>query len=123
LGAEHPDTIASEADLALAYVSERKFAEAERVAREAFETNKKVQPDDWQRYRAESLLGASLAGQKQYADAEPLLLEGYQGMLTRKNRISVPDQYHLDRAHEWLIQLYVDWGKPDKASAWRKKRT
>jgi serine/threonine protein kinase/Flp pilus assembly protein TadD len=121
LGAEHPDTIASEVDLALAYVSERKFAEAEPVAREAVETNKKVQPDDWQRFRAESLLGACLAGQKKYAEAEPLLLEGYQGMLARKGRISVPDRYHLDRAQEWLIQFYVDCGKPDKAAEWKKE--
>jgi len=41
------------------------------------ETDKKNQPDDWQRFRAESLLGASLAGQKKYANAAPLLLEGY----------------------------------------------
>jgi eukaryotic-like serine/threonine-protein kinase len=57
--------MASEADLALAYVSEEKFTESEPLAREALETQKKVQPDHWQRYRAASLLGASLAGEKQ----------------------------------------------------------
>jgi eukaryotic-like serine/threonine-protein kinase len=121
LGSEHPDTIASAADLALAYVSQGKFAEAEPLAREALETGKKVQPDDWQRFRAESLLGASLAGQKKFADAEPLLLEGYQGMLARKDRIAVPDQYHLDLARKWLVQLYQAWGRPKEAAQWRKK--
>jgi hypothetical protein len=29
---------------------------------------------DWQTFRAESLLGGSLAGQKKFAEAEPLLL-------------------------------------------------
>jgi hypothetical protein len=48
-------------------------------------------------------LGASLAGEKKYAEGEPLLLEGYHGMLARKDRIAVPDHYHLDRAHEWLV--------------------
>jgi len=121
VGAEHPETMAREADLALAYVSQGKFTEAEPLAREALEAEEKVQPDDWSRYRAASLLGAGLSGQKKYAEAEPLLLEGYKGMLARKDRIAVPDRYHLDRAHEWLVQLYQAWGKPAKAAEWRKK--
>ena len=86
LGPEHPDTMAAAADLALAYLSQGKFAESEPLAREALEFNQKKQPDDRQRFRAESLLGASLAGQKKYAEAEPLLLEGYQGCSRGKNR-------------------------------------
>jgi tetratricopeptide (TPR) repeat protein len=121
LGAEHPDTMASERDLALAYLSQGKFAQSEPLAREALEAEKKLQPDDWQRYRDASLLAASLAGEKKYAEAEPLLLEGYQGMLARKDRIAIPDRYHLDLGHRWLVQLYEAWGKPDKAAEWKKK--
>jgi len=121
LGSEHPDTMASAADLALAYYSQGKFAESEALAREALEFNRQKQPDDWQRFRAESLLGASLARQKKFAEAEPLLLEGYQGMLARKERMPIPDWYHLDRASEWIVQLYQAWGKPAKAAEWRKK--
>ncbi|HEY6339190.1 MAG TPA: serine/threonine-protein kinase [Candidatus Sulfotelmatobacter sp.] len=121
LGSEHPDTMASAADLALAEVSERKFAESELLALEAMHTNSQIQPDNWQRFRAESLLGASLAGEKKYAKAEPLLLEGYQGLLARKDRIDMPDRYHLELAHQWLIQLYKDLGKPDKEVEREKK--
>jgi tetratricopeptide (TPR) repeat protein len=121
LGSEHPDTMASADRLALAYVSEGKFTESEPLAREAFEFERKKEPDDWQRFHAESLLGASLAGQKKYAEAEPLLLEGYQGMEARKDRIAVPDRYHLDRAREWIAELYQAWGKPAQAAEWRKK--
>ena len=120
-GSQNPDTMASESDLALVYLAQRKFAESEPLAREALETEQKVQADDWQRFRAESLLGASLTGEKKYAEAEPLMLEGYQGMLARKDRIALPDWYHLDRAHEWIVQLYQAWGKPSKAAEWRKK--
>jgi eukaryotic-like serine/threonine-protein kinase len=81
------------------------------------EVDQKKQPDDWQRFRGESLLGASLAGEKKYAEAEPLLLEGYQGMLTRKEHIGAPYLYHLQMARQWLIQLYKNWGKPEKAAA------
>jgi len=111
----------SAADLALAYVSQRKFAESEPLAREAMEVDRKNRPDEWQRFRAESLLAASLAGEKKYAEAEPLLLEGYQGMLARKNRIGVPEWYHLDRADGWLVELYQAWGKPAKAAEWKGK--
>jgi tetratricopeptide (TPR) repeat protein len=121
LGSETSDTMAAAAVLALAYVSQRRFAEAEPLAREVFEFARKKQPEDWKRYRAESLLGASLAGDKKYTEAEPLLLEGYQGMLARKDRMGAPDWYHLDRARERVVQLYQAWDKPAKAAEWQKK--
>ncbi len=121
LGEEHPDTMISVADLALAYVSQGKFAQSEPLARELVALEQKKQPDNWQRFRAETLLGASLAGEKKYAEGEPQLLEGYQGMLARKERIDTPDRYHLQLAHEWLVQLYKDWGKPEKAAAIAKE--
>jgi eukaryotic-like serine/threonine-protein kinase len=116
LEAQHPDIAISAADLALAYQSESKFAESEALAREATEFLRKRQPNDWQRYRAESVWGASLAGQKRFAEAEPLLLAGYHGMLVRKERIAAPDRYHLNRARQWLMQLYRARGKPAKSA-------
>lgn len=74
MASEHPDTMASATDLALADESQSKFAEAEPLAREASEFDRKKQPDDWHRFRAESLLGASFAGQKKDAEAESPLL-------------------------------------------------
>jgi eukaryotic-like serine/threonine-protein kinase len=119
LGPEHPDTLASMADLALAYQSESKFAESEPLAREAEGTERAKRPDSWLRFWAESLLGASLAGKKKFVEAEPLLLEGFRGMLARKERIAVPDWCNLDSAHEWIVQMYEAWDKPDKAARWR----
>jgi eukaryotic-like serine/threonine-protein kinase len=120
-GSESLDTINSVTDLALAYVSQRKFSESEPLAREAVAFYRSKQSDEWNGFYAESLLGASLAGEKKYSDAEPLLLKGYEGMLARRDRIGVPDRYYLDRGREWLVQLYSAWGKPEKAAAWKKK--
>jgi eukaryotic-like serine/threonine-protein kinase len=120
-GPENAATMSSEADVALAHVSQGEFTQSEPLAREALETERKVQPDDWQRYRAESVLGESLAGEKTYAEAERLLLEGYQGMLARKDRIGFPDRYHLELAHQWLVRLYEAWGKRDKVAEWKKR--
>ncbi|MDQ3171739.1 MAG: hypothetical protein M3Q55_16515, partial [Acidobacteriota bacterium] len=122
IGSEHPDSMPSAPDLALAYVSQRKFAQSEPLARAAMVAATKAEPDGWQRFRAESLLGASLAGRKKYLEAEPLLLDGYQGMLARKDSIDVPDRYHLQLAHQWLVDFYQAWGKPAKAAEWRKSR-
>ena len=122
-GPEDPETLNAEADLALDDFSLGKFAQAEPLAREALEKDKKVRPDDVQRFFAESLLGASLTGEKKYAEAEPLLLDGYQGMVTRKVKIlDVPGLRNLDRAREWIVQLYLASGKPAKAAEWKNKK-
>jgi eukaryotic-like serine/threonine-protein kinase len=123
LKAEHPDTMVSAADLALAYQSQGKFAASEPLAREAMEVSRKNRPDDWQGFRAESLVGASLAGQKKYGEAEPLLIEGYQGMVARESRMTAGNRYHLDRAREWIVELYQAWDKPEKAAEWKKRST
>lgn len=120
-GSDNPDTMSSAAELALAYVSEGKFSQSEPLAREALEFNDKNHPDTWQRFRAESILGASLAGQKKFAEAEPLLLEGYRGMSARKPQIDVPDWYHIDRARDWIIGLYQAWGRLSQAAEWKRK--
>ncbi len=122
LGSENEDTMGAAADLALVYISERKFTEAEPLAREAMDFYRKKGTEDWQRFSVESQMGASLAGQKKYSEAEPLLLAGYQGMLAKKDVMAIPDRYHLERAQEWLVQMYKAWGKPEKAAEWGKKR-
>ena len=62
-----------------------------------------------------------LAGEQRYAEAEPLLVEGYRGMLARKERIAAPYRYPVDNARESIVQLYQAWGKPEKAAEWKKK--
>ena len=106
------------AELALADQAQGKFAAGEALTREAGEADRKQRSDDWQRCFADSLLGASLAGEKKYAAAEPMLFDGYRGMDARKEKIAVPDRYHLDRARESIVQLYQAWGKPEKAAKW-----
>lgn len=115
LGSETPQTTSSAADLALAYLSQKQFNKAEALASESLEFYQKKQQEDWQRFRAESLLGASRAGQRNYVEAEPLLLKGYEGMAARKDKIAKPDRYNLDLAHDWLVELYRAWGKASKA--------
>jgi hypothetical protein len=100
-------------------VAEGRFTQSEPLAREAQEFQLRTQPDNWQLFWAESLLGASLAGEKRYVEAEPLLLEGYRGMVERKDRMPVPKLRDIDSTHRWIVQLYQAWGKSDKAAEWK----
>jgi hypothetical protein len=121
LSSEHRDTMASAAGLAMAYQEQGKFAATQPLAREVMEVDRQKRPDDWQGFLGESLLGASLAGQKKYAEAEPLLLAGFKGMDARQYRIAVPDRGSLERARQWIAKLYQAWGRPREAVAWMKK--
>lgn len=116
VGAKSVLTANAEADLSLAYLSGGKFLEAASIAREALAIEAKAEPDNWQRYRAESLLGESLAGQKNFAEGAPLLRDGYQGMLSRKDHIDASDQYQLTLASQWLLEFHRAAGKPTQIS-------
>jgi eukaryotic-like serine/threonine-protein kinase len=76
---------------------------------------------DLGRYNSESLLGQSLAGERRYADAEPLLISGYQGLLERRAKIPAVSQPDVDSAVAQIVLLYEDWLKPDQAAEWPAK--
>jgi DNA-binding SARP family transcriptional activator len=96
--------------------------ESEPILRECLDIRSRVTPDDWQTFSARSLLGAALMGQKKYVEAEPLLVQGYEGM--RQRQAKIPPRYkvlRLREAAERLVQLYDAWGTQDQAREWRKK--
>jgi hypothetical protein len=96
--------------------------------------------DAWTTVNTKSLLGGALLGQKKYADAEPLLLAGYEGMKQRyatsrqalerqpyvnrnadaPGRADAPtlaaQEQRLAEALERLVQLYDAWHKNDDAA-------
>ena len=76
-------------------------------------------PEIWITYSAKALLGASLLGQKRYAEAEPQLLAGYEGLKTRAKSVSLQGRARMALTAEQLAQLYDATGKSDKAEEWR----
>jgi tetratricopeptide (TPR) repeat protein len=121
LGAEHPRRLASMNDLALLYLNQGKDARAESLLREALASHEKTNTNTWVRYNCQSLLGASLTGQKKYAEAEPLLLSGYDGMQQRLGTIPAANRFRLEQAGKQIVELYQNWGEPEKAAEWRKR--
>jgi eukaryotic-like serine/threonine-protein kinase len=102
-------------------ISQRKFVEAEPLARECLALREKMIPDDWRTFNARSLLGGSLLGQKIYAEAEPLLLSGYEGLKQREDKIPPAGRARPQDALQRLMQLYEETGRPELAAEWKKK--
>jgi tetratricopeptide (TPR) repeat protein len=100
---------------------QEKYADAERMLRTSVGIWEKQEPDAWQTFSARSILGGALLGLRQYADAEPLLLQGYEGLQQRQAKIPSDAKIRLTEALERLVQLYDVWQKKDQADAWRKK--
>jgi len=68
------------------------------------------------------MLGGALLGQKKYAEAEPLLVEGYEGMKQRETQIPPPGKVRLPEAADRLVELYVALGKSEESAKWRAER-
>jgi tetratricopeptide (TPR) repeat protein len=105
-------------DLAFADQSQGKYEQAEALLREGLAISDTKTPQNWDSFRCRSVLGASLAGQKRYAESEPLLVEGYEGMRQRESAIPAFFRFHLLYAAEQLAQLSRAIGKPDQAAEW-----
>jgi tetratricopeptide (TPR) repeat protein len=121
LGPDHPATLTTLAWLGRVRLRQRHYVEAESLLREALNGQEKKYPDAWQRFNDQSMLGASLAGQERFGEAEPLLQSGYQGLVQQKDTIPWESRSAVDEAGEKIVQLYRNWAKPEKAAEWKEK--
>jgi non-specific serine/threonine protein kinase/serine/threonine-protein kinase len=121
LGPAHPATTDVMGLLAEVRLQQKQYGAAESLLHEALNNDEKAAVDSWRRFRNQSLLGASLAGQNNYADAESPAVSGYQGMIERQFAMPFEDRGALAQAGERIVQLYESWGKPQKATEWRVK--
>jgi hypothetical protein len=81
------------------------YEKAEPILRECLLIRETTVPDDWTTFHARSMLGASLLGQHRYIEAEPLIVQGYEGMKTRAETIPPRDKQRLGEARERLVEL------------------
>jgi tetratricopeptide (TPR) repeat protein len=105
------------ASLALNLLLQGRPDEAEPLAREAVGLN---QIEGHHRFYSVSVLGAVLLGQKKYAEGEPLLLQGYQG-LKQNEAVHPAVRRWRKQVGEWVVRLYDATGQPEKARMWREK--
>ena len=118
---ESPQLAGQLAPIALLLLQANAFTEAEPLLRECLSIREKTQPDEWSTFNSKSMLGGALLGQKKYAEAEPLLLAGYEGLKQREVKIPPLGKVRLNEALERLVQLDEALEKKDDAAKWRKK--
>ncbi len=118
---ESPQLAAQLESIALSRWRAGDFTEAEPLLQECLAIREKTEPDEWMTFSTKSQLGGALSGQEKYAEAEPLLLAGYEGMKQREAKIPLPEKVRLTAALEWLVQLYEAVEKKDQSAKWRKE--
>jgi tetratricopeptide (TPR) repeat protein len=98
-----------------------KHEEAAKALRESLAIYQKKQPSGPLCYDTESLLGAALAGQKDFASAEPLLLNSASKLRASAAKLSPANHQRLVAAVQRVVDLYEAWDRPDDASHWRNE--
>jgi serine/threonine protein kinase len=120
-GANHPYVFDAQGALGRALVAAERFANAEVPLRACLAYRASHIPDHWQRYSIESVLGAALLGQRKMAEAELLLLSGYEGMDRHLKEIPAYAQIYIREALERLVELYAAKGDTNGAADWERK--
>ena len=105
LGVDHPDIAPSLERLAMLKREGGKLPEAEALCRESLPIRETKQAGDWRMFGPRVCSGDLLLQQKKYAEAEPLLLSGYNGMKEREATIPAENKSSLNTALECLVQL------------------
>jgi tetratricopeptide (TPR) repeat protein len=114
-------TAGAMATLGLNLLKQEKWSEAEVVLRDCLAVREKIQPDAWSTFNTRSQLGGVLLGQGRYAEAEPLIVQGYEGMKARAATIPAPGKDRLPEAALRVVRLYEAWGKAEQAKAWKAR--
>ena len=120
-GPRHLVTVNAIESLGFVMLRQQKYHEAEPVLRELVAARDGKSPQPWRRGYAQSLLGASLSGQRRFAEAEPLVVSGYEWMIAHRAAIPAYFNGFVVRAGQHVVDLYTAWGKPAQAAEWRKK--
>jgi tetratricopeptide (TPR) repeat protein len=119
LGPSNMTTINCLTALGRLRLTQQRYPETETLLRESIKGAGNPKMQMWDAFDRQSMLGASLLGQGKYAEAEPLLISGYEGLKKLSPAISVDT--NLPEAGQRLVRLYSDWGKPSQAEEWRRQ--
>jgi eukaryotic-like serine/threonine-protein kinase len=110
---EHSAVLGSKTNFGLTLTRIGKAVEGEHYLRDVLSIRKKIlSSDDLLIPYTESALGECLTAQGRFAEAEPLLLRGYEKL---KSKLDAKDRRVIE-ARQRLLRLYQAWGKPQQAA-------
>ncbi len=121
LGNENPDTINSLTGLAGLLEERGQLTEAEALMRECLLLCEKLPADGWRLFDAKARLAGILVAQMRYAEAEPLLIAGYDGMKQHQERIPAGSRRRLKETARQAVKLFEATGRPGQAADWKTK--
>ena len=107
------------ASLGRVKLRQQQYAQAEQLLGEALRVYRAAGEENWQRYYAESTLGAALLGSGKYSEAEPHLLAGHRGMAALQEATPFEERGRLNEVRQWIVKMYERAGTPKKAADWR----
>ena len=121
-GRESLAAFATQAHLGWTQLMQGRLADSEKTLREALDGMTRVSPDAWERANTTGMLGATLARQKRHAEAEPLLISGYDAMATGKAvNPNAASRMSREQVGEALLQLYRDTRNAAGVAEWERK--
>ncbi len=118
---DSPQLAGALALVGMGFLNLENWTAAEPLLREVLSIRQRTEPELWTTFNTKSVLGGTLLGQNKYAEAEPLLIAGYEGMKQREKSIPLQARVRMAEAIERLVQLYEATKKPDEAAKWRKQ--
>jgi tetratricopeptide (TPR) repeat protein len=98
-----------------------KLPEAESLACELLEALESANPSHWHTAKARCLLGSILYLEGRFADAEPLLALGYQGLTQAKPEVGFDPRPNLIEAASDLLSVYQALGRTNDVDQWRRE--
>ncbi len=117
LGENHPYVAITLNNLGALLVMKGAYDEAEQSFSQAVAVLKRAFPENhWQIANANSLLGGCLSKSGKFVQAEKLLVKSYSTLEKQFGASHPRTQGALRR----IIELYVAWGKPEKAAKYRE---
>jgi serine/threonine protein kinase/tetratricopeptide (TPR) repeat protein len=116
------------------------YERAHELLQECLNIRQKIAPELWSTFNAQSLLGAAMVAKskavgkdgkdgsdvefqaKLTADAQLLLVAGYEGMKQRESTIPPTAANCIPEALDRLIRLFMDMNQPDKVNEYTELR-
>jgi hypothetical protein len=116
LGPSHIDTLWGQSDLGDILLLEHRAEEARSVLQSALDRSAAAGIEAWRVALTRSRLGEALAAARQFAAAEPLLVQGYEVLKANEAHIPVIARFEIAKARDRLAQFYAASGKADLAA-------
>jgi serine/threonine protein kinase len=107
--------------LAVNLLLQKRYANAEPLARDVVATFGEQISDNDRYFYWMSVHRAALCGLGRYAEAEPLLLRGYEGMKEREAILPATALRQMNEAGQRVVDFYKLTQQPEKAQAWLER--